>query len=89
MVGAFPGSKEEYVHDKVERQAGAQSEEDLKAILGVQFFFFFFHEKPLYSFDPERTCSDFFKTYFGFFVENRLERMARYILCHLTPSALC
>ena len=42
MVGAFPGSKEEYVHDKVERQAGAQSEEDLKAILGVQFFFFFF-----------------------------------------------
>lgn len=41
MVGAFPGSKEEYVHDKVERQAGAQSEGDLKAILGVQLFFFF------------------------------------------------
>lgn len=87
MVGAFPGSKEEYVHDKVERQAGAHSEGDLKAILGVPLFFF--HEKPLYSFEPERTYSEFFKPYFGFCVENRLERMARYILCHLTPSALC
>lgn len=88
MAGAHPGCREDCVRGQAERQARARAGGALKTILGIEFFFSFFQEKPLHSFLSMEEYAQTL-THFGSCVKHRLEGMAKCTLSHTPPTALC